>query len=110
MVHLLRLANDETYKRYRQVMGKLRDPAPGGPAHRLIDVLFGRATPHVAPAKPSKGAALYSFTAFNAGLNSSQLEAIDFALAASDLALIHGPPGTGKTTTVVEFIQQVTIV
>lgn len=43
---------------------------------------------------------------FNDGLNASQLEAIRFALASKDLALIHGPPGTGKTTTVVELILQ----
>ena len=39
-------------------------------------------------------------------LNSTQHEAISFALAAEDLAIIHGPPGTGKTTTVVELIRQ----
>lgn len=39
-------------------------------------------------------------------LNDSQLDAIRFALASKDLALIHGPPGTGKTTTVVELIVQ----
>lgn len=49
---------------------------------------------------------LPEITPFNDGLNESQLEAIKFALASKDLALIHGPPGTGKTTTVVEFILQ----
>ena len=41
---------------------------------------------------------------FSPILNPSQQEAIRFALAADDLAIIHGPPGTGKTTTVVELI------
>lgn len=41
-----------------------------------------------------------------AQLNASQHEAIRHALAANDLAIIHGPPGTGKTTTVVEVIRQ----
>jgi ATP-dependent RNA/DNA helicase IGHMBP2 len=38
-------------------------------------------------------------------LNPSQHQAIHHALAANDLAIIHGPPGTGKTTTVVEVIR-----
>ncbi|MEM9411922.1 MAG: AAA domain-containing protein, partial [Planctomycetota bacterium] len=42
----------------------------------------------------------------NDDLNDSQKEAVQFALAANDLAIIHGPPGTGKTTTVVELIVQ----
>jgi hypothetical protein len=40
------------------------------------------------------------------GLNASQRAAIEFALRQPDLAVIHGPPGTGKTTTVVELIIQ----
>lgn len=39
-------------------------------------------------------------------LNASQREAITHALGANDLAIIHGPPGTGKTTTVAELIRQ----
>ena len=37
-------------------------------------------------------------------LNSSQNSAISKVLAAKDVAIVHGPPGTGKTTTLVEAI------
>lgn len=39
-----------------------------------------------------------SYEPFNSSLDASQLEAIRFALASQDVALIHGPPGTGKVT------------
>lgn len=38
-------------------------------------------------------------------LNSSQNKAVNKILAASDLAIVHGPPGTGKTTTLVQAIK-----
>ncbi|MEE3373143.1 MAG: AAA domain-containing protein [Planctomycetota bacterium] len=39
-------------------------------------------------------------------LNESQQAALQWVMAAEDLAVIHGPPGTGKTTTLVEVIRQ----
>lgn len=42
----------------------------------------------------------------NPALDASQQEAVLFALSQKELAIIHGPPGTGKTTTVVEIILQ----
>ena len=38
-------------------------------------------------------------------LNSSQQEAVSKILSAKDLAVVHGPPGTGKTTTLVQAIK-----
>jgi len=41
----------------------------------------------------------------NAGLNTSQQKAVAGILGAKDLAIVHGPPGTGKTTTLVAAIK-----
>ena len=43
--------------------------------------------------------------AYAAGLNPSQQAAVAKILAANELAIIHGPPGTGKTTTLVQAIR-----
>lgn len=40
-------------------------------------------------------------------LNASQQEAVRDALRAKDVLIVHGPPGTGKTTTLVETIDEV---
>lgn len=37
-------------------------------------------------------------------LNASQQQAVNRVLAAQEVAIIHGPPGTGKTTTLIEAI------
>lgn len=63
-------------------------------------MLFGNRPPRFAPE------AVGAFTPVNPGLDASQREAVGFALRAIDCALVHGPPGTGKTTAVVEIILQ----
>lgn len=39
------------------------------------------------------------------GLNESQARAVQQIIAANELAIVHGPPGTGKTTTIVQAVK-----
>jgi ATP-dependent RNA/DNA helicase IGHMBP2 len=43
---------------------------------------------------------------YNPNLNPWQKEAVRMAIASRDVALVHGPPGTGKTTALIEIIRQ----
>ena len=52
---------------------------------------------------PSFNNAVYSYTI--PSLNTIQQAAVDKILSATDLAIVHGPPGTGKTTTLVQAIK-----
>ncbi|MBO5000852.1 MAG: AAA family ATPase, partial [Bacteroidaceae bacterium] len=47
----------------------------------------------------------FGFTRFP-WLNSTQEEAVNKVMHAKDVAIVHGPPGTGKTTTLVEAIYE----
>jgi superfamily I DNA and/or RNA helicase len=64
----------------------------------LRSVLLGERAPGFRTVSP--------LTPLDASLNASQQEAVQFALTAEDVAIVHGPPGTGKTRTVVELIRQ----
>jgi ATP-dependent RNA/DNA helicase IGHMBP2 len=64
----------------------------------LRDVLLGERTPEFDREREEPALTL--------GLNDTQRRAVQFALSARDVALIHGPPGTGKTTAVVELIRR----
>ncbi len=96
-LRLDRVANDTTYKRLRDVLDQLLRYR-GGPADRLRKVLFGAEEPRFDRQK--------AIDDLDPVLDDSQREAVAFALAARDIALLHGPPGTGKTTTVAEVIRQ----
>lgn len=103
---LVKLANDVTYKRMNQTMTRLQkfqeqEYTP------FIHVLFGQASPTPLPTDlndPSNP--LHKLEWNDSTLNDSQKEAIRFALASREVALIHGPPGTGKTHTLIELILQ----
>uniref|UniRef100_T1KDB9 AN1-type domain-containing protein n=2 Tax=Tetranychus urticae TaxID=32264 RepID=T1KDB9_TETUR len=96
---LIKLSNDVTYRRLKKALINLRNYPIGGRAQRLIDLLFGKRT-------PSRPIDIDPIEFFNKQLDDSQKEAITFALRSKDLCIIHGPPGTGKTTSLVEVILQ----
>ncbi len=66
----------------------------------LRDVLLGKAEPTFYRDTLDKN----QFNALTEGLNAAQKISVKHALSASDAAIIHGPPGTGKTTTVTALI------
>lgn len=65
-----------------------------GRALFLREVMLGNEIPRFA--KPGDLA--------ESALNDSQMEAVRHILSAEDVAIVHGPPGTGKTTTLVQAI------
>ncbi|XP_072291054.1 DNA-binding protein SMUBP-2 [Eucyclogobius newberryi] len=99
LYNVLKLANDVTYKRMKNALNLLNGYG-NGPAASLINVLFGDSQPSSMRTKCDEMKFL------NPNLDESQSDAVSFALSQKELAIIHGPPGTGKTTTVVEVILQ----
>lgn len=61
----------------------------------LREVLLGFARPEPAEPEPFD----------HPQLNGSQCAAVGHALAAPEVATVHGPPGTGKTTTLVQLVK-----
>ena len=93
----LNLSSDETTRKRQRTVLLAAQHAPKNRLGHLRDVLLGVREPRfkkVAPYAP------------NPRLNASQQAAIDHAIAADDVAIIHGPPGTGKTTAVAELIRR----
>eukprot|EP00882_Tetradesmus_deserticola_P026838 GHRQ01029647.1.p1 GENE.GHRQ01029647.1~~GHRQ01029647.1.p1 ORF type:complete len:532 (+),score=217.63 GHRQ01029647.1:349-1944(+) len=93
-------AKQQATKQQQQLSGSGTDRrAELLPGMALVDALFDWQEPRFAAAAPA-------WKAVNTRLDESQRRAVELALRAQDVALIHGPPGTGKTTAVVEVILQ----
>ncbi|NUQ65691.1 MAG: AAA family ATPase [Pirellulales bacterium] len=72
--------------------------ARGDRLAELREILLGRRQPSFRPGADEPP--------LDPDLNRVQRDAVALALAARDVAMIHGPPGTGKTTAVVELIRR----
>jgi DNA polymerase alpha-associated DNA helicase A len=97
----VKMADEVTYRRMVKVMERLAEMGERGDAGQLVRVLFGLSD-------PSPTGSISEIRWLDEGLNDSQKRAVEFALGAREVALIHGPPGTGKTQTLLEIIQQLT--
>jgi ATP-dependent RNA/DNA helicase IGHMBP2 len=84
---------------YREMHQALNDVigAHGNRLAELRDVLLGA---RQASYRELKADDLF----YPNALNDSQLVAVRHVISAQDVAIIHGPPGTGKTTTLVQAI------
>lgn len=90
------LSPDETTRR-RQLAAMARARMAKGRSGRLRDVLLGK--------RPLRFANVEKLE-FLTPLNPPQQAAVLFSMSAQDVAIIHGPPGTGKTTTLAEAVYQ----
>lgn len=86
--------------RMNQTMSKL-ETMPESNHTYFMRVLFSQISP-----SPADMDSVGTLDFIDPSLNDSQKEAIRFALASKEIALIHGPPGTGKTHTLIELILQ----
>ncbi|MCC9599130.1 AAA domain-containing protein [Stieleria sp. JC731] len=90
------LSPDETTRR-RQLAAMASARVASGRTKQLRDMILNQRV--IREGDPDE-------VQFLTNLNPPQQEAVAFALASPDIAILHGPPGTGKTTTLAEVIYQ----
>lgn len=89
------LFDDNSYTEMFNALKQADALAEKNPEGKLIRILTGSESPQFQCSRQS---------AVSVDLNGSQGEAVARILAADHLAIVHGPPGTGKTTTLVQAI------
>jgi len=88
-----------TWERLRGGLARVRETREGRRWHAVL----GGEPPRFARSPRGPGP---EPAATGASLNPEQRAALELAERAEDLALVHGPPGTGKTTVLVEVIRR----
>ena len=97
--HLHRSLNRVTYKRMLESLDAVFETR-----HTRLGVFRDISLGEILPKKSDKEIKNIRF--FDDTLNEFQQKAVLSCLAAEDIALVHGPPGTGKTTALIELIRQ----
>ncbi|HSC39214.1 MAG TPA: AAA domain-containing protein, partial [Chitinophagaceae bacterium] len=90
------LFDDNSYDEMQNALKQAAAVNEKTPQGRLVRILTGEQSPSFQNDMPPFPAP---------GLNPSQQAAVDKILSANELAIVHGPPGTGKTTTLVQAIK-----
>ncbi|ODV97692.1 hypothetical protein PACTADRAFT_47561 [Pachysolen tannophilus NRRL Y-2460] len=105
-IWLVKLSNSITYKRMQSTMRKLKELEVHS-STKLVKILLGELQ-YDPPSEGTLTENLKTLKFFNEHLNESQKNAVNFSLL-SDLTIVHGPFGTGKTSTIIEIIKQLLI-
>ncbi|OQO09929.1 hypothetical protein B0A48_04284 [Cryoendolithus antarcticus] len=100
-VWLLKLDNSAPHNRLTHTM-TLLSSLPSSQRTPLIDVLLGSSSASPVPPPPPIDS---SPSPLLEPLNPSQRQAVHHALSSREISIIHGPPGTGKTQTLIVLIQ-----
>lgn len=90
--------DENSYVEMENALKQASTIAENGKESGLIKILIGEKSPSF-----YEEAKIYT----NSRLNSSQQAAVQKILSANELAIVHGPPGTGKTTTLVQAIRAI---